>query len=418
MVPPAVGGATAARGTQTASPTTSTAAPGSTVDGQSAERRDRSANSGSSEEATGPTGDGGSVGDSGFFAPLQRSTIVQSIAAPGDVDFGAKHLAANFSLALLFILLSWFPAELINSVLKEHSHRFGGKSKVRSWLDRAEARVHSLPLPVLVIGFTLIGAVIYGLLDPHFGFNQTTVLMVSAIFVGLGMITFAHEYVRAWYVKRFLDVPADFETFPLGLLLAVILVFFSRVAHFQPGYVFGIVAGVAFRGGVEDREEGKSLAVASLATLVLALVTWLAWIPVRDAATLPHPGAVAIWFDALFAFVWIFAIQTVVFSLIPLRFLDGDRVIKWSRVCWLLLYLAAMFVFVTTLVHPTSEEYGGSSQATFWSMLILFVTFTVVALLVWAWFRFEDHRKRRFGRPGSAIGSDVGESEREELPRS
>ena len=31
-------------------------------------------------------------------------------------------------------------------------------------------------------------------------------------------------------------------------------------------------------------------------------VTWLAWVPVRDAATLPHPGAVAIWFDALFAF--------------------------------------------------------------------------------------------------------------------
>ena len=415
MVLPATGATTgASTAAQTATPTTSTT-PKSAIDGQSADRRDRSSENGTSEQASGATGNGGSGGDSGFFAPLQRSALVESIAAPGDVDFSAKQLAGNFSLALLFILLSWFPAELINSVLKEHHHRFGGKSKVRTWLDRMEARLHSLPLPVLFVGFTTLGALIYGLLDPNFGFNQTTVLMLSAIFVGLVLISFAHEYVRAWYVKRFLNVPAHFETFPLGIALAVVLVFFSRLAHFQPGYVFGIVAGVAFRGEVETKEEGKSLAVASLATLVLALVTWLAWIPVRDAATLPHPGAVAIWFDALFAFVWIFAIQTVVFSLIPLRFLDGERVIKWSRACWLLLYLAGMFVFVTTLVHPTSEQYGGSSRATFWSMLILFVTFTVVAMSVWAWFRFEDHRKRLLA---ARRGSDVGEPEREELPRS
>jgi hypothetical protein len=115
--------------------------------------------------------------------------------------------------------------------------------------------------------------------------------------------------------------------------------------------------------------------------------------------------------------VWIFAIQTVVFSLIPLRFLDGDRVIRWSRVCWFLLYLAGMFVFVTTLVHPTSEKYGGSSRATFWSMLILFVTFTVVALLIWAWFRFEDHRQRRFARTPTGVPSDAGEADGQELPR-
>ena len=240
-------------------------------------------------------------------------------------------------------------------------------------------------------------------------------MLTSAIFVGLGMIMFAHEYVRAWYVKRFLHVPAHFETFPLGIALAVVLVFFSRIAHFQPGYVFGIVAGVAFRGSVEDREEGKSLAVASLATLVLALATWIAWIPVRDAAVLPHPGVVAIWFDALFAFVWIFAIQTVVFSLVPLRFLDGDRVIRWSRVGWLLLYLAGMFVFVTTLVHPTSEQYGGSSKASFWSMLILFVSFTAVAIGLWAWFRFEDHRKRLLR---ARAGSGADEPQRQDLPRS
>ncbi|MFN8025836.1 MAG: FGLLP motif-containing membrane protein [Acidimicrobiia bacterium] len=356
-------------------------------------------------QAAGPSdsGDSGGSGDGGFFAPLERSALVSSIPAPSGVSFDAKHLATNFSIALLFILLSWFPAEVINSVVRQHHHRFAGKGRFRRWLERTMERLHSLPAPLLVGGFTLVAALIYGLLDPHFGFNQTTVLMLSAIFFGLMLITFAHEYVRAWYAKRFMGVPAHFETFPLGLVLAVLLVFFSRLAHFQPGYVFGVVAGVAFRGDVDERQDGKSLAVASLATLVLAIVTWILWIPVRDAALLPHPGVFALFGDALFAFVWIFAIQTVVFSLVPMHLLDGERVIKWSRGGWLALYVSGMFVFVTTLVHPTSTQYGGSSDASFWSMLLLFLAFTVFAVGLWTFFWLEDRRKgRSAGDPGDA----------------
>jgi protein-S-isoprenylcysteine O-methyltransferase Ste14 len=90
----------------------------------------------------------------------------------------------------------------------------------------------------------------------------------------------------------------------------------------------------------------------------------------------------------MLAFVWIFAIQTVVFSLVPLRFLDGEKIMKWSRLGWASLYLVGMFVFVETLVHP-SAKYGGSSNASFLSMLIIFLTFTGLAVAFWAWFRFE-----------------------------
>jgi hypothetical protein len=52
-----------------------------------------------------------------------------------------------------------------------------------------------------------------------------------------------------------------------------------------------------------------------------------------------------------------------------------------------------MFVFVETLVHP-SAKYGGSSNASFWSMLIIFLTFTGLAIAFWAWFRFERWKDR------------------------
>lgn len=95
----------------------------------------------------------------------------------------------------------------------------------------------------------------------------------------------------------------------------------------------------------------------------------------------------------MLAFVWMLAIQTVVFRLVPLRFLDGEKTMKWSRLGWPSLYLLGMFVFVETLVHP-SAKYGASSNTSFWSMLIIFVTFTALATVFWAWFRF-DRRKDR-----------------------
>jgi hypothetical protein len=330
---------------------------------------------------------------------------VSSVATIQNLTLTAKQLAVNFSIALLFILLSWFPAEIINSVLREHHHRIVGRmGRFQAHLKLIEDKIHSLPTPLMFGSFALLGGAIYGFLDPSFGFNQTSLVLLGGIAAGLTLITLAHEFIRGWYIRRRLHVTFELRTFPIGIGFAVVLVLFSRLAHFEPGYTFGLVCGVLFRGEVHDREDGRSLAVATVATLALAITTWLLWIPVRDAALGAHPGVQTLFLDAMLAFVWIFAIQTVVFSLVPLRFLDGEKIMKWSRLGWLSLYLVGMFVFVETLVHP-SQKYGGSSNASFWSMLIIFLAFTGLAVAFWAWFRFERWRGRDAPVPvDSAVG--------------
>jgi hypothetical protein len=95
--------------------------------------------------------------------------------------------------------------------------------------------------------------------------------------------------------------------------------------------------------------------------------------------------------DALLATTWVCGIQSVLFSLVPMRFLDGERVMAWSRVGWAVIYGLGMFVFVQGIMHPQSNRYGGDPDANLRSMLLLFIFFTVVAVAFWLYFRI---RKR------------------------
>jgi hypothetical protein len=339
-----------------------------------------------------------------FSGQPHRSQVVSSVAPLSALDFSPRHLASNFSLALLFVLLSWFPAELINAVLREHHWRIAGQlGRHERHLRRFDAWLHSGPQHLMFVGFVLFGALVYGFLDPRFGLNPTSLVLVAGIAAGLAVITLAHELVRGWFVERRHRVAWELRTFPIGIALAIVLVVISRIANFEPGYAFGLVCGVVFRGKVADRDDGRSLAVATGATLALATAAWLIWIPIRDSALNGHASATVLFLDAMLAFVWIFAIQTVMFSMIPLRYLDGERIRSWSKRGWLGLYLLSMFVFVEALVHP-GNRYGGQSSGTIWSMLIIFVVFTGLAVAFWGWFRFEHWRAKREPRDQVKVG--------------
>jgi hypothetical protein len=353
----------------------------------------------------------GNGGDGGLFdlfdsfnGPPERSILVSSVSAPSQLDTSLEHLATNFLWALLFVLLSWLPAEIINSVLKEHHVRIVGRfGPVQQLYQGFDEFIHSLPTPVMFGGFAIVAAAIYGFLDPNFGFNPTSLVMLLAIAAGLAIITLAHELTRGWHVRRRHQLSFQLRTFPVGLGLAVVLVVFSRLANFEPGYSFGLICGVILLGQLGDRDDGRSLALATAATLGLAVAAWLTWIPIRDAALRPHPSVQILFLDALLACVWVFALQTVIFSLVPLHLLDGEKIKAWNRVAWFSLFLLAMFVFVEAVVH-SSRQWGGSSKASFWSMLIIFLAFTGFAILFWSWFHLG---QRRSGRRGSDEPAEV-----------
>jgi hypothetical protein len=187
---------------------------------------------------------------------------------------------------------------------------------------------------------------------------------------------------------------------PSALLVAVLCVLVSRLTHFEPGYLYGVLGGAVFAGVLGRKTEGRAEAVTLLAGLVVALGAWVAFEPVATAANRAHATLPVLVGDSLLGSLFIGGIEGLLFSLVPLRFLPGFRVRQWGWVPWGVLTLATSFVFVHVLLIPDSGYLGRSTTVSASVTMALFGAFGLASVLFWAWFRF---RPDPAGRRGSQV---------------
>jgi hypothetical protein len=210
-------------------------------------------------------------------------------------------------------------------------------------------------------------------------------MFVAALAGAMIVVTGVVEAVRIPYLLRRHDVRSHLKMFPKAFAIAVGLVLVSRLTSFHPGFIFGITCGLAVSGRLKDEDEGRSIALACLALLVMAALAWVAWIPAADAASKAHPSNLAVLFDTFLATLWVTGLQVVLFGLLPVQFLYGEKVLAWSRRGWAALYATAMFLFVQTLFHPQASEWGGFSTASMAIIAISGVVLLIAASAFWMW---------------------------------
>jgi multisubunit Na+/H+ antiporter MnhB subunit len=184
--------------------------------------------------------------------------------------------------------------------------------------------------------------------------------------------------------------------------MAAILVFFSRIGDFHPGYVFGIFTALAFEDELRDEEDGRGLAVAGVGLLVVAILALVLRGPLDHLAGANGANFFVLVVDAALATLWVAGIQAVIWGLIPISFMYGQKVLAWSKPGWLAIYGTGMLLFVHTLLHPGLGLYGNASGASLFSVTLLFLAFGAFSLCFWAYFRFRKPRGPRF----EAVESD------------
>jgi uncharacterized membrane protein YidH (DUF202 family) len=74
-------------------------------------------------------------------------------------------------------------------------------------------------------------------------------------------------------------------------------------------------------------------------------------------------------------------------GLLPLRFLNGAKVVAWSRTAWAALFGLALFGTLHVLLAPGSG-YVGSTNRVKVSVVVLYVGFGLASFAFWAYFRF------------------------------
>src|SRR5205807_605877 len=112
----------------------------------------------------------------------------------------------------------------------------------------------------------------------------------------------------------------------------------SRLLHFQPGYLYGLIIGLAFATELANNDSGRLAAASTVVMLAAGMAAWLGWAALQHHAAASNPGLVVVVADTALATVVVTCIESAVITLLPIRFMAGATVVAWSRPIW-----AAMF---------------------------------------------------------------------------
>ena len=164
-----------------------------------------------------------------------------------------------------------------------------------------------------------------------------------------------------------------------------VCVLLSRIAGFQPGYLYGLIIGYVVSRELSRQEEGKAMAVATASMLAAAVVAWLALGPIQTSGA---GEFVTTALSAAAATIVVAGLEGAVFAMLPLRFLPGERVFQWDRRWWIVLLGLGAFGFCHILLNPTNGYLADSTRTSFLTIAGLLVTFGLASVLFWGWFRF------------------------------
>lgn len=337
-----------------------------------------------------------------------RSTVPAALTTPADAVGSGRHLAENLLLAALLGLLMVFPAQIFNSTYEENHGRVDAAlRKLRPGRRTANVRAAETRTRRVAVfaAAVLAGSVIGGFLDPGFGANTPSISLVIGIllsvFVAVGLAAYA---ARTYRGATHHAGPWMLHAVPSALVIAVLCVVISRLVHFEPGYLYGVIGGATFTVALGRRDEGRAEVMVVLAGLALALGAWVGFGLVVGSANGTDPSIGVLVADSFLASLFIGGIEGLLFGLVPLRFLPGYRIKGWSWTVWIVLTGVVTFVFANVLLRPDAGYLGRSTGQSAMLTYGLFVAFAVASVLFWLWFRF---------RPGP---SEEGKDEQSEPP--
>ncbi|HSW47678.1 MAG TPA: PT domain-containing protein [Candidatus Saccharimonadales bacterium] len=324
--------------------------------------------------------------------PSVRSAFVSSVNSPDQLPFTGENIVMSAFMAVLIIILIMFPSELFNSTVQSNYDEIIRWKLIRR-IRKFYQGVNHLPTLLVVSGFAILGAVINSLLSPDFGFNKSTIALVLGMLLALGVISLVYDVTRSLYMKRRFGQKSKLRAHSLGLVTGAVLVAASRMINFVPGYCYGIFTALVFKENPKDDESGEGLAFASALLIIVALIGWFSWIPIKHAATANNPSFWALIFDSAFASLWVSTLTGTVFGLFPITFMYGETIKNWKSWVWGIIYFTGVFLFVYTILNPAVGIYGTSGTVSWIEVISLFVTFGAFSVGFWAYFRFRPQRK-------------------------
>lgn len=340
-------------------------------------------------------------------------SVLSGLATPAEAGVAPTQLALAIALTIVLVILVAFPTSLLNSAVEAGSDRVGAwRLARRARRERPRGRGGSSTRRKTwwwAATGVLLAGVISAFVDPEFGVNPGSLRVLLSILVSFAVDVVLGWALVVWAVRRAVpDATPSFDFRPASLIIVVLAVVFTRLTGFEPGIIFGLVAGVAFAVGAGKARQAAMVLTTLGYAFALALLAWILYGLLGGGAD----GAESAWqvfvLETLSA-IAVGGMAALPVALIPLRGMAGHAVWAWRRGVWAVAYAVGLFAFFIVLM-PMPFSWGGVSLD-LWAWIGMYLLYAVVAVVAWLvvtrpWRRDEERADDspavpETGRPGS-----------------
>jgi hypothetical protein len=335
---------------------------------------------------------------------LPEPSIILTLRSPSEVSLAPIDLARSAGLALLFVVLVAFPGQLFNSTLQENYDEVAGWFGFLRRLRRKRTVTTSSPRaggpsPLILVLVVTLTAFLASLLDASFGLSRVGLELLLANLGAIAITTFAIGGATAYALASLHRISGRFRVYRGGVVVALASVALSRLTAAKPGYMYGVMVAYDSEeaAALPRHHQGRVTGIAYAVLLALSLLVWLLWTPIKPAAIdalIREPNApttvMLVTISAAISTFFVTGIGSLLFGLLPLRFLDGEKLRSWRQVIWAGFFALGTLVYVHVVLSSAANapnpdrEYGRA--------IALFLLFGVASTAFWAYFRFRPER--------------------------
>ena len=330
----------------------------------------------------------------GIETEVTGSDWLDAIPLPTEISTEPEVVATNLGLGLLFALAFGLTSTLFNATLKENEELIHTRlapllvpvRRAAKWLPRpAEGPRIRIAKPILLL---LFSALLYAFLDPEFGISASGAIVLLSLFVALAVLVYSYDGTQALLGAKFYKLRARFQLFPIALAFSVACVLVTRWMDFHPGYLYGFVAGLTLLGiEAETPRHWALLVLAGVGALLTAsLAAWGLAVPVGRLAEGGLPGASVVY--GVLVAIFVAGLEGLLFTLVPLTFMDGSKVMAWSRTVWGVAFGLAAWLFFHVLINPGSAYLEALSSKKVLLMLATLAAYGSLTIGTWLFFRW------------------------------
>ncbi len=317
---------------------------------------------------------------------LHRSVVITGLPKPSDIDLSPKSVGASALVTILFLLLVSFPGALLDSTVDQHYNEIRGWLRLKPRAEKVFRERSSSFRGLALVGFLLAGGVAGAFLDPSVGPSATTAALIVGLATSLAVVFICFGLPGIIYMRRHHQDRGQILLRPGSLVLTAAMVLTSRALQLEPGFLFGLIGGLAFGTSLTPRSRGRLAVVTSIFTLGVGLTAWFLWAPVSAIAA---QGDATFWLivaEAALAGTFIAAVETLIIGLIPMQEFDGGTIKAWKFLDWAAVYSIGAYAYVLIVLRPGSSS-GSDNNGAPWKALLIAVSFAAISTAFWAYFR-------------------------------